>query len=439
MKPRNLLVAAVLLAALSGAVWWSKKHPEAAQSTPASPASPKVADIPAAQVAAVTITRKDGSVVEFDHKNSKWALTKPEELPTDQDAVNSLVSSLSPVTADNVVEEKTSDAAKYGLSTPTLTVAVRETNGKTTTIAFGDDTPVGSLVYARVGNEPKIYALSSSVKTSLDKTAGDLRDKRLLTVDTNTVTSVEVSTPKGAVQFGKNNSNEWQIVKPQPSRAESFQVEELLRKLTEAKMDLSATADTVKKADAAFGSGQNVGSAKIASAGGTQTLDVRKVKDDYYARSSVVKGTYKVAADVGKQLEKPADEYRNKKVFDFGFSDPTKIEIGGADSKSLTRSGTDWKAGSQTMDAGTVQAFIDKVRDLNASKLLTTGFTAPSFTIAITSNEGKRTEKVEFAKVADGYLARRENEPAIYQIDAKAADDVIAAAKAIKAAPPQKK
>jgi uncharacterized iron-regulated membrane protein len=50
MKPRSLLVAAVLLVALSGAVWWSKRHPEAAQSSTANtPASPKIADIPSAQ------------------------------------------------------------------------------------------------------------------------------------------------------------------------------------------------------------------------------------------------------------------------------------------------------------------------------------------------------------------------------------------------------
>ena len=92
--------------------------------------------------------------------------------------------------------------------------------------------------------------------------------------------------------------------------------------------------------------------------------------------------------------------------------------------RRLVRSGTDWKTGSQTIDAGTVQAFIDKLRDLAAAKFSTTGFTTPAFRIAVTSNDGKRVEKVDFAKVTDGYMARRENEPALYQIDTKAADDI---------------
>lgn len=440
MKPRNLLVAAALLAALSGAVWWSKLHPEAGKTTPSTPANPKLADVPSAQVASVTITHKDGSVVAFDHKNNKWQLTKPEGMATDQDAVNSLVSSLSPVTAENVVEDKTSDLGKYGLASPALSIAIKETSGKAVTLAFGDDVPAGSQVYARLDNEPKVYAVSSSVKTSLDKNVNDLRDKRLLTIDSNTVTGIEVDTAKGDVQFAKNNSNDWQIVKPQPFRAESFQVEELLRKLTEAKMDLADTSESAKKADANFASGQNVGTAKVTSASGIQTLTVHKLKDDYYARGSAVKGIYKVSSDLGKQLEKPGEDYRNKKVFDFGFSDPTRLELGGAlGDKTLVRSGTDWKVGGQTMDPGTVQAFIDKIRDLSAAKLLTTGFTSAAFRIAVTSNDGKRVEKVDFVKVTDGYLARRENEPALYQIDAKTADGIISASKAIKPAAPQKK
>ena len=440
MKPRNLLIAAILLAALSGAVWWSKQHPEAGKNTPANPENPKLTDIPAAQVASVTVTHKDGSVVSFDHQNNRWNLTKPEALPADQDAISSMVSSLSPVTADNVVEDKASDLSKYGLKSPSLAVAVKQKDGKTITLNFGDDIPAGSLVYARVNNQPKVYAVSSSIKTGLDKSGNDLRDKRLLTVDSNTVTSLEVKTPKGMEQFAKNNANDWKIVKPQPFRAESFQVEELLRKLTEAKMDLSGNVDDTNKTGAAYAAGQNLASAKVTGASGTQTLDVHKLKDDYYARSSAVKGAYKISSDLAKELEKPGDDYRNKKVFDFGFSDPNKIELGGAvGDKTLVRSGTDWKIGGKTMDPGSVQAFIDKLRDLTAAKLVTTGFTTSSFRIAVTSNEGKRNERVEFAKVADNYLARRENEPALYQIDAKTASDLISASKAIKPAAPAKK
>ncbi len=436
MKPLNLLIAAIILAALSGAVWWAKRHPQSAQtSSTATAPSPKLADIPQGQIQGIDLKKKDGSTLTIQRQNGKWAITGPEALPADQDAVNSVASSLSPVTADSVVEDKPSDVSKYGLNAPSLTVTVHEKSGKSDQIVFGDDVPAGSLVYARAGSDPKVYAVSSTVKSSLDKTANDLRDKRLLTFDQNQLTGIEVASGKSDITFGKNNANEWQIIKPEPYRADNFQVEELLRKLTDAKMDLSSSAEDSKKIDAAYASGQTVATAKVSDAAGTQALDVRKNKDDYYAKSSVVKGIYKISSDLGKELEKPLDDFRNKKIFDFGFTDPTKIEIQeGAADRVYVRSGTDWKLNGKTMEAGSIQAFIDKLRDISAAKFVTTGFTTPAVTVTVTSNDGKRIEKAEFAKVSDGYIARRQNEPALYQLDGKAVDDMLDASNKIKPA-----
>jgi hypothetical protein len=432
MKQRNLLIAAVLLAALSGGVWWAKRHPQSAETSNVPP-SPKLVDIPQAQIKEIALKKKDGTAIVLQNQNGRWSITAPEALPADQDAANGVASTLNPVSADNVVDDKPKDVSEYGLTNPSLTVTIDEKNGKSQQLFLGDDVPAGSLVYARVNSDPKVYAISSSIKTSLDKSANDLRDKRLLTFDPNRLTRIELVSGKSDIEFGKNNQNDWQIIKPEPSRADSFQVEELLRKVTDAKMDLSASADNAKKADAAYASGQPVGTVKVSDAAGTQSLDVHKNKDDYYGKSSVVEGAYKVSADLGKEIDKPLDEFRNKKIFDFGFTDPTKIELQqGANEKVYVRSGSDWKLGGQTMDAASIQAFIDKLRDLSAAKFVTGGFTTAAFSVNVTSNDGKRVEKAEFAKTADGYIARRENEWSLYQVDTKSVDDMLEASKAIK-------
>ncbi len=440
MKPRNLLIAAAVLAALSGAVWYSKQHPPStASSTPAT-TSPKLVEIPEKEVQSVDLKKKDGSSVDVERVAGKWQITAPEKWYADQDAANSLVTALSPVSADNVVEDKTGDPAKYGLNTPSLTVTVHRTNGKSDQIFFGDDVPAGSLVYARVNSDPKVYAVSSSVKTSFDKSANDLRDKRLLTFNTDKLTRLELLAGKSDIEFGKNNQNEWQILKPQPYRADSSQVEDLVSKLRDAKMDLSGSADDVKKAAAAYASGTPVGVVKVSDASGTETLDLRKNKDDFYAKSTSVPGIYKASADLGKAAGKSVDDFRNKKVFDFGFSDPTKVDLqSGSDGKQLIRSGTDWKMNGKTMDPGTVQSLIDKVRDISASKFAISGFRSLSLALTVVSNDGKKTEKVEFSKTSDGYLARRENEAALYQLDAKSVNDILEASKALKPAASTKK
>ena len=440
MRPRNLLVAAVVLAALSVGVWWAKKHPQTPETKSAADTTVKLVNVPDDQLSQLEIKKKDGTTLVLLKQNGKWTIGGAEPFAADQDATSGVSSALAPLTADSVLEEKPSNLSSFGLMTPALTVTATRKGGKTDTILFGDDVPAGSQVYVQHAGDPKVYLVPTSAKSSFEKSVNDLRDKRLLTFDSDKVTRIELLAQKGQLEFGKNNQNEWQILKPKPYRADSFTVEELLRKLHDAKMDLSASADDAKKADAAFAGGQPVATAKITDAASTQTLDVRKNKDDYYAKSSVVKGAFKVNADLGAGVDKSLDAFRNKKIFDFGFSDPTKLQIrkGSADT-TYQKTGSDWKSNGKSMDSSGVQSVIDKLRDLAAVKFVDGGLNAGTLEIDVTSNDGKRFEKVSFAKVPDGYIASRENEPALYQLDAKAVDDILKSIGEIKPAASVKK
>ena len=54
----------------------------------------------------------------------------------------------------------------------------------------------------------------------------------------------------------------------------------------------------------------------------------------------------------------------------------------------------------------------------------------------MTSNSGKRVEKVTIRKQGDQYFAQRENEPSIYELDGKAVEDLQKAAADVKEAAP---
>jgi len=138
-----------------------------------------------------------------------------------------------------------------------------------------------------------------------------------------------------------------------------------------------------------------------------------------------VEGVYKVPSALGQALDKNLDDFRNKKLFDLGSDDPNKIEIRDVTkSYFLTRSGEDWWSGSaKKMDAGTVQELIDKLRDLSTSKFVDSGFTTTLIDLTVTSSDGKRVEKVAISKAGDNYIAKRENDPTLYQLDSKAVDD----------------
>ena len=116
-------------------------------------------------------------------------------------------------------------------------------------------------------------------------------------------------------------------------------------------------------------------------------------------------------------LDKKLDDFRNKKVFDFGFSDPSKFEIKGGN--SYIKNGTQWSRNSENMDNGSVQNFIDKMRDLSASKFVDQAGGTPLLEVTVTSNNGKRVEDVTLLKQGDQYFARRGNDTSVYQLEAK--------------------
>jgi hypothetical protein len=307
-------------------------------------------------------------------------------------------------------------------------------DGTTKKLLIGDSTPAGSNVYAMAAGDPKLYTMSSFNKDSFDKSWKDLRDKRLMTFDQDKISRVELHAKHQDMEFGKVNQNEWQILKPKPMRADAFQVDDLVRKLSGAQMDTSVSDEDAKKIAASWASAAPVAIAKVTDASGTQTLEVRKSKDDYLAKSSVVEGVQKVTKDLGEGVDKSIDDFRNKKLFDFGYTDPSRIEFkDGAKLRTFEKSGDKWMSNGAQMDNTSIQAFLDKLRDLAATKFVDSGFTSPALEITVVSNDGKRTEHVQ---IAENGIARRDGEASLYMLDANAVKDLRNSADDVKAPPP---
>jgi hypothetical protein len=440
MKLRGLIIAIVVLAGLTGALYWSNRQKPA--ETASADAPPKILTLKEEDISKIDLKKKGGDeLVLAKNGSGKWQITAPQALGIEQSAVSPMLSSLSTLTSERLVEDKASDLGQYGLSDPSLTATVTEKNNQTHALMLGDQTPTGSAVYAKLQGDPRVFTIASYNKSSIDKSVNDLRDKRLLTLDVDKISKVELIAKKEDIEFGRNK-DAWQIVKPKPLRADNGQVEQLVRTLTDARMDLSGSDQDAKKLASTFASATPVATAKVTAESGTQELEVRKNKDDYYAKSSVVEGVYKVSSGLGKGLDKGLEDFRNKKLFDFGFSDPNRIEIrDGQKSYFLTKGGDDWWNGNgKKLDAGGAQSVVDKIRDLSASKFVDSGFTAPAIELTVTSNDGKRVEKVQIAKKDAGYVARREADSSLYGVDEPAVTELEKAAEEMKmaTAPPAK-
>src|SRR5713226_8677577 len=288
MKSKGLLTASIFLLVLSGVIWWSNKKAATVDKTPVETATVKLLNLPEDQIQDIEIKKRTGETIQLKRNDSKWMIAGAEPVRADPDAVSSMLSTISSLSSDRTVEEKAGSLEPYGLAQPAIELNVTDKNKKTAKVLIGDDTPAGTAVYAAIAGDARLFALSSYKKNSFDKSTNDLRDKRLLPFDSDKVSSIELTAKKQTVAFGRSKE-EWQIVKPKPFRADRSQVEELLRSLRDAKMELSGSEEE-KKTSAAFGVGTPFVTARVTDVSGTQELQVRKNKDDYYAKSSAVAG-----------------------------------------------------------------------------------------------------------------------------------------------------
>ncbi|MCC6365149.1 MAG: DUF4340 domain-containing protein [Bryobacterales bacterium] len=439
MQFRGMLLALVVLVVLGGGIYLSNRHKQNEEKKGSSE-SPKIVSIPEDQIQQIEIHHRDGKDVVLK-KGEKWQITAPEALPADQEAAGAVASALATVNSDRLVEENATDLSAFGLKDPQLQVIVTKKDGRKVTLDIGDETATSSGYFVRLGGENKVYTAGSFLKTSLDKSAQDLRDRRLVTFDSEKLSRVELSAKGQTLEFGKNSQNEWQLVKPKPLRADNWAVEELVRKVKDAKMETGISEEDAKKAAASYASGTKVAVVKLTDASGTHDLEVHKKDKDYYAKGSAIAGVYKAPNDLGEGLDKGLDDFRNKKLFDFGFNDPTKLEVRNAsgESKVYQKSGEKWTLGGQQMDSVSIQSFIDKLRDLSAAKFTDTGYTKPEFDVRVTAKDGKIVDHVLISKNSNNYFAIRENEPSVYELDPKAVDDLEKAAADIKAPAPAKK
>ena len=438
MKFRSLIVAAAVLLVLAGVLYWSEHHKpkESASST----TTPAIVKIDPATVTSLTVKQKDAAAVTLARSGAnQWKITAPADFPADSSTVSSILTSLAPLNSDSIVAEKDANLAEYGLSNPSLEVDVTGKDNKTERLLFGDDAPTGGGVYVEVAGNPRVFTAGSYVRSSLNKSLGDLRDKRLLPLEASSVSSIDLDRKGQNITFARIQKG-WQIEKPQSYRTDNYQVDDLLTQLTGAKWDPSVSAEDAARD---FSHATPVATVKLTGSG-NDTLEVRKEKDDYYAKSSAIPGTWKIdsgsASSLDADLERSLDEFRNKQLFDFGYADPEKIEYhSGTTSLVLARTGSDWISNGKKMDSNSAEAMVTAIRDLSASKFVDSGFTNPTIDLTVTSDHGKRVEKVQMQKTSDGVIAKRDDGPSLYSLDSATITGLTDAIAGLKPAAPAKK
>ncbi len=267
-------VAVLVLAGLASFYWFvDRKHepkPEGERD------KVTVLSLDKAKAKQVKIASSAGDTIDVVKQGDGWKLVAPFSAPADSSAVDSILTSLEKLQADEVVTEKTNDLAQYGLAHPSRTVSARVEGGKAPLVVeFGSKAPDGSSVYAKTPGAPKVYLVASWIEGSFDKKPFDLRDRDLLHVKREDVRQLEVGGPEGDYTLARTDAGEWVFTKPLATRAGRWSVDGLLGTIEGLRMDSIAAESAEPKQLARFGLERPVRTVRLVlKDGATRTLEI---------------------------------------------------------------------------------------------------------------------------------------------------------------------
>ena len=452
MKLVKLLIAVGILAVLGTLVWYTEKNPPETGEP-----KPEIVSVEEDDIVRVTISRPDKDPITLQRgEDGEWQFGEPYTFPVGESPVNTMISNLASMNADRLVDEQVRNWAPYGLNgTGTLEVSAvvkpervgedeegekegeeEEVEPKTYRVVFGNDTPTGGGVYARLEGESRLFTVFSYVKNGFDKEIFDLRDKKLLQVDEDKISRVTVTVGRRSIEFGKSGDDRWQILKPKPLRADNFTVGDLVRSVRTAGM--VSVLEEGEKPSGKYRFRRPFATAEIVDEAGAHTLTVAKSNDDsYYAKSSDLGGVYEVSSTMAEGLDKPLEDFRNKKLFDFGFKEITALDLRDDDTRlRVEKKDNKWvlsSEGERELDSEKVQTVIDSLRSLAAASFPSDdaadqskyGLDQPTIEAEVTVAEGGSSERVLISAVSnDRVYAARQGQPTTYEVEKSAAEEI---------------
>jgi hypothetical protein len=464
----------VLLAAAFSYIWFVERKQEPKKEGEREKAT--VLAVDKAKVKEISVATKGQDAIRLVKQGSGWALTSPFAAPADTPAVESILTSLEKLEADEVVAEQVSDFAQYGLAEPSRKVAV-VVDGSSAPLAvdFGAKAPDGTSVYARKPGEPKVYLVAQWVEGTFDKKPFDLRDRDLLHVKRDDVRSLEVVSPEGSYALARTDAGEWAFTKPVATRAGRWSVDGLLGTIENLRMEsVAGEAVTDPKQIARYGLAKPARAITLVTKdGATRTLEIGASAPDptpapspapspspspakkgekpappkptrYYARQAGTGLVAVVPATLADDLAKGMGELRAKRLMEVATYDTEGFEVAASGAKktyakSTTKDKdgvekTQWKRtapDAKDLDTAKVEDALFKLGGVEVAEFVDApkaasdyGLDTPALKVTI---KAKGESWVELGKKDAAFYARRSGDSAVLRLDASKAEELLKA------------
>jgi hypothetical protein len=396
-----------------------------------------VVPLKVSQITSFTITPKEGKAVTCQLQGKNWTITAPGNIPASQEKIRNFLQSLTTTTMNEVVDPHPASVKDFGLDPPVETIEVTATGKpQKLTLLLGDTTPTGEGLYAQVAGDPRVVELPQYARSALVQTVFDLRDTRVVTLETSQLQKIQAQSASGSYTLTKNPEGVWELDLPPAVRASSYAVETMVDQLRAATMN-SIVADQ-KKGGGPYGFDKPTLRLILTGPDGTQTLVVgKKDGENYDAMNSALEPVFTVTQDFLTQFQKKADDLRDKKLWSWETYDVKHVEIQTPkDRYVFDKQNGQWKESSpktQAVNLGKMETFLSNLNELEAKSFPPAkpndfkpfGLDKAAYTIKVTFGDKNQTEAVDLAQINGKLYARRSDDALPSEVSHQTLDSIV--------------
>ena len=181
------------------------------------------------EISEVTFEKESKKIIRLAKVNNTWKIKEPFEADIDEDSFDMWLDSVAKLSKERIVANSVENIAEFGLDNPSFTVHIKAGDSSEMTLVSGDEIPTGSMFYSKLKSKDTIFLIAAYSKAGIDKSAYELRDKKIFHFENDEVQGFKVATMAGNYSVEKKDG-EWQVVEPKKAPADAEKITSLLQK-----------------------------------------------------------------------------------------------------------------------------------------------------------------------------------------------------------------
>jgi hypothetical protein len=320
-----LILCAVVLGAAVYYFDWKRgneKKPDADASKPAF-------SIQAADIVSFTLShpaQPGDSPIRFEKRGGAWRIVQPVDTEADQSAADGIVDQISAARIAQTEPGSADRLKAFGLDPAQTILDFQLANGAKHAILIGDTDFTGASVYAIVDGGKDVALLPQPLSTSAGKSLDGLRDRAILHMDREHVSSFDLKNSSGDLAVTRDK-NQWKFAVPAGSLGAEDVVGALLQGMGSSKMAsvVSEKPDNLAR----YGLADPAITFTVTDDKGTKSTLLVGTKDGatYFARDTSWPMIFRVEEDVHQRLSEKFSDLRDKQVLHADMPAIQRIQV----------------------------------------------------------------------------------------------------------------